>query len=311
MQKNEKSKKKTIEKLRMVLDKPFSRDLHPEDEKYLRALGKRLEESSKEIAIYVHRNSEEESGSLKPRVTIHRKEEKKSFAPPETKRVEPKEQEIEGQKESLYEDKSLYEVEKVKVDGPEFIEVKPKEITKKKEKIEKISAEETAEGLEGEKTNDIKHLESIDEELPEWEPVDVKKTEVKKLKEEKPESEEKLPSPISFKVLTKIKGIRRKLVKKIKKEDNEVAEKTDDIEESEGVDEWVSFHEDEIPEETKGYRHGDYTLYRKEIEVGVGKRTIHFFSKAEPDKGEPVELPDGFEVKVNKKTGVPYLRKKK
>ncbi len=33
MQENEKSKKKTIEKLRMILDNPYSEDLHIENEK--------------------------------------------------------------------------------------------------------------------------------------------------------------------------------------------------------------------------------------------------------------------------------------
>ena len=41
------------------------------------------------------------------------------------------------------------------------------------------------------------------------------------------------------------------------------------------------------------------------------KRTIHFFSKNKPDVGEPIQLPKGYEVKVNTKTGLPYLKKKK
>ena len=52
-------------------------------------------------------------------------------------------------------------------------------------------------------------------------------------------------------------------------------------------------------------------LYEKEIDLGRGKtRTIRFFSKDVPDDSIPTTLPEDYEVKINKKTGVPYLRKK-
>jgi hypothetical protein len=40
------------------------------------------------------------------------------------------------------------------------------------------------------------------------------------------------------------------------------------------------------------------------------KRVIHFFSKDEPEDSIPSSLPENYEVKINKKTGVPYIRKK-
>ena len=56
----------------------------------------------------------------------------------------------------------------------------------------------------------------------------------------------------------------------------------------------------------------EYTLYKKEIGKYKGKKTIiHFFSKEKPDIGYPVQLPDGYKIAVNKKTGIPYLKKKK
>ena len=138
---------------------------------------------------------------------------------------------------------------------------------------------------------------------------------------------------IPIKKLTKIKGIKRKTAKKIKKEINEIDskafdEKPKDVfskevlednsfieQDDEDLEEWESYSEDEIPQsqlkEIKGYKHKDYTLYKKEIMIGDKKRTVHFFSKGEPDEGEPIELPAGFKVKINKKTGVPYLKKKK
>ena len=87
--------------------------------------------------------------------------------------------------------------------------------------------------------------------------------------------------------------------------------------ETEELTEWESYDaEEEVTEiekqTTKTYKHGDYTLYKKEIKTSTGKvRTVHFFSKKKPDIGEAVSLPDGYKVLINKKTKLPYLRKKK
>jgi hypothetical protein len=129
-----------------------------------------------------------------------------------------------------------------------------------------------------------------------------------------------LLSVTPIKKLTKIKGIRKKIAKEIKKdvveflktpiEQKSVSFTTETTStksktEKEKNDEW------EI-RETEGYKHGEYTLFRKEIIVGFDKkRVIHFFSKSIPDDGEAIELPDGYEVRINKATGVPYLKKKK
>ena len=137
----------------------------------------------------------------------------------------------------------------------------------------------------------------------------------------------------TVKELTKIKGIKRKIAKQIKKEvekfsadkyAEEILPKEspkDSFERGENPfikeeEEWESFDEDKISDselrEIKGFRHGDYTLYAIEIDTKSGKkRTVRFFSKAEPEEGEPIELPKGYKVEKNKKTGVPYLKKKK
>jgi len=381
MQENEKSKKKTIEKLRMILDNPYSEDLHIENEKNLDTLRERLAKSNNGNFSYIHETFVSEDDSLKANVTVHKKE-KGNLAVPEFKQVEP---EVEKQKEDPFKDEELYEVEKVETYLPEFVEVKPEESAKE----EKTPAEEKPESMESEKADVIKSPKSINEELPEWEPVNAGETKVAEIKEEREKelSEwepisgeepewEKRKSQVAEKIkeeipvtkeeskidvfkdiesidektakllyksriisvdilretpideLTKIKGIRRKFAKKIKKEVGEAPKRIDrkdewhvvvdtpksDIKEKREVKH--SFHKDEVPEqkqkETKTYRYGDYTLYRKEIKVGPGKkRTIHFFSRAEPEDGGPVNLPEGYEVKVNKKTGVPYIRKKK
>jgi len=522
MQKNEKSKKKIIDRLRMVLDDGSGSNVHPDDEKYLKALKKRLGDSSKHV-VYTNKDykkdSESETGSLEPKVTIHlRDEDVVEF--PEIAMEEP-EKEIE--EETSHKDEELYEVEKVKVDSPEFIEVKPKEMTHAEEKDKLKKSEETKEkklpewepvSIEETKTEEPKE-ETFEEVLPqpveekeerssESEPMPVIEEEKKEavvedraeaaaefyeeeeefqLKEEpvleekyeekitefeednkievfsgitsinknmaillydngftsindvmdatlkdlmkikgmkrkvakkmKKEIEEKFknvslghndskktdefgesPVPVygeastsepvkedelffedekedyidgftkkdeetkafeginsidektakllyengitstdilnetPVKKLIKIKGIRRKIAKRMKKEVSEMPKKTDDIEdwtaadddfaidEFKGSDEseeaWESFSDGEMTEKQEGYKHEDYTLYEREVETESGKkRIVRFFSKAKPDEGDPIELPKGYEVKKNKKTGVPYLRKKK
>ena len=133
----------------------------------------------------------------------------------------------------------------------------------------------------------------------------------------------------TIKELIKIKGVKRKIAKQIKQEVNELDEKIDTsveepfergenpfIGEEEDEDQWESFDEDKISDskmkEIIGFRHKDYTLYEKEIKTESGKkRVVRFFSKADPGEGEPIELPKGYEVKENKKTSVPFLKKKK
>lgn len=62
---------------------------------------------------------------------------------------------------------------------------------------------------------------------------------------------------------------------------------------------------------TKPYRHGDYTLYCRDVTLKSGKSlTIHFFSKRKPKSGKPTPLPDGYIVGINERSKLPYLKKK-
>jgi Holliday junction resolvasome RuvABC DNA-binding subunit len=132
----------------------------------------------------------------------------------------------------------------------------------------------------------------------------------------------------TIKNLTKIKGIKRKIAKQIKKEIEELlsGEDTEEVKESidhvessfieEDNDQYDTFDKDNITEKqmkgVNGFMYGDYMLYEKEIDSKDGKkRTVRFFSKGEPEGGEPIELPKGYDVKEIKKTGLPYLKKKK
>jgi len=57
------------------------------------------------------------------------------------------------------------------------------------------------------------------------------------------------------------------------------------------------------------YKHGEYILHRIDVNFkAIGKRPMYFFSKKISDKGTPCDMPDGYEVIVNKRTGLPLLK---
>jgi hypothetical protein len=63
----------------------------------------------------------------------------------------------------------------------------------------------------------------------------------------------------------------------------------------------------EIPKE---YTYGLYTLYSELVLLKNGKnQIIYFFSKRKPKSGTPTTFPDGFQVEVSKRSGLPYLKK--
>jgi len=61
------------------------------------------------------------------------------------------------------------------------------------------------------------------------------------------------------------------------------------------------------------YLHKGWTLYTRDVKLKKGpKVTIYFFSKRKPKSGRPMnEMPVGYKVGENKRTGLPYLSKKK
>ena len=275
----------------------------------------------------IEKQPEKANTLLKPQVVIHRPEEKEL---PLFKEIE--KPITTEQKEEFPDEEMLYEVERVEVEEVKFLEVEPKEITKREDKISIFKK------IEGGK---IFGEPDVEEELSEWEPLEptVSESEIPKKEEEivqyeeipqiKEETKIKIFNEIksidkkiailiydngftsvdsiraaSLKDLTKIKGIKKGIAKKIKKEINELLEtkKSHDTKEAQSLKQ----------EDVQSFRHGEYALYRKEIETGAGEqRIVHFFSKTTPDEGKPVKLPPGYEVKVNKKTGIPYLKKSK
>lgn len=59
------------------------------------------------------------------------------------------------------------------------------------------------------------------------------------------------------------------------------------------------------------YNYEGWTLYTRNVSLKGGrKQTIYFFSKRSPKSGTPCDLPNGYAVGVNKRTSLPYLKKK-
>ena len=54
-----------------------------------------------------------------------------------------------------------------------------------------------------------------------------------------------------------------------------------------------------------------YTLYTREVKLKGGKKqTIYFFSARKPKSGKKTDMPPGYKVVENPRTGLPFLKKK-
>ena len=59
------------------------------------------------------------------------------------------------------------------------------------------------------------------------------------------------------------------------------------------------------------YSYGSWTLYKQNVALKYGRnQTIYFFTKWKPKRGTPCDLPGGYIVVVNERTGLPHLEKK-
>jgi len=57
------------------------------------------------------------------------------------------------------------------------------------------------------------------------------------------------------------------------------------------------------------FTYKDYKLYKIEVNFrGIGQRPMYFFSKKKPKRGILCDMPDGYEIFLNKKTGLPLLK---
>jgi len=336
------SDEEILEKIHEILDNTSSTSSDEKQDQYLSSLKKRI--NSNQSLHYSSRSQEITTDTnLKPRVVIRRKED---IETPEKKKKVVRIGEKESQTKIIpssgiqVSDESLFEVEHPSIeteDIPEFIEVKPEEnerefISKQEEPLTiKVSSEKEE-----------------DESLPKWHAVDedteqkrMEKPSTKKVK--KPSFLTRKQDKKVEHVERKKEGQKEKLSNQKEKKTSDIWEPLSS-EEKEGktsktkkdkheklantfseIDDTNTplspqkHNEEQNTEETKssssknqnqGFRYNGYHLYKKEINISdEDTRTIHFFAKEPPEKGELTALPSGYEVKINRRTGVPYIRK--
>lgn len=322
MQKNEKNIEKKIEKVRMILDDPSCTDAALKHDRHLSALQKRLKQSSFIQTSFPSKAADQ--GEFSPRVIVFSKERERHHQRKDIAEVEKVTEEI----EEVFKEEPLFVIEKKEIeDIPEFVEVKPQEKTLEKQPRRK----------------QFTFADEDLEKLPKWEPVSPEKLEDKRETHEKVTPQKKKESEVKTQTPEKIKTSvspdepeeKTQSTKKKKMSDASIWEP---IEEQKSEKEKQKTPLDSAPgkngrkekepkkvgtpEKKKGKSSGKkeaqichykgYTLYKKEIPITPDiKRTVHFFSKETPDEGVPISLPEGYEIKINKGTGVPFIRKKK
>ncbi len=130
--------------------------------------------------------------------------------------------------------------------------------------------------------------------------------------------------------LVQIRGMKRKLAKQIKKEIEQQIPETNTsefipitqkvtkkkekkkIEDSGECESSSSKEKTQHSSSLKICTYKEYTLYKRDIRKPDGQRsTIHFFTKSKSSKGHPSTLPEGYRIAINKKTGVPFVKKKR
>lgn len=332
---------KKMDQIRKILDNPYQ--ISTPNNKYESTLRARLLGQQR----YQPSSSQTQpiNDTLRPMVTIHHAPERKPIqsTPPIEKFEEEKEIPEEIPSETLYlENEDIFEIEpEVSEEIPVFIEVKQKErftetqTDKEMEEIDEESEEfknlpKWEPVIDSEKTQTM-----IKENIAKPETDITKKTQPKE-KEIKPAVEEfqEVPTasendekPMIWQTVDTSKEKKQKTKKKIfqKAKKDSSGKKTrqkskffksykkeiDDEDNSDAQQEKPAVKEEMKEPDKSSFSFKNYQLYQKEIDLGNGKkRTIRFFSKDIPDDAIPTTLPDNYEVKINKKTGVPYLRKK-
>lgn len=325
---DKKTKDKKMNHIRDIIDNPYG-SASSTDNKFEKALRERLKGTRPTYQKYYPSSSESQTTQLEPMVTIHH-EKQKEEVPSEKQESSPVTfQEVETIKEKedfIEDDEDIFEIERISPsDIPDFIEVKSIEQEKSLEpKKQNISQEEEKsdlaqlpkwelveeeerpvepvepikeftpvkeEEIESFEKDDTKIWETADEKVEKQEPIQTWEPIEKDSEKEKPKKHKKIFPKVRIKK-------RSEIFHSSEKESSEV---TTEIPQKE-----------EKQVESPPHKFRGYTLYKKEIDLGNdNKRIIHFFSKDKPDDSIESPLPEEYEVKINKKTGVPYIRKKR
>ncbi|MBS3748353.1 MAG: hypothetical protein KGY65_01870 [Candidatus Thermoplasmatota archaeon] len=330
------SDEELLEKIHQILDDSSAESEKKRHDRNLSSLERRLSHDHG-LRYSTRPSHQSDDKDLTPRVVIRKKQK-----PAHQKKTEGGKKVVEFKEEKEdnriipaddlhLSDNELFEVEKPSIRAeeiPEFIEVKPEQ----KEEIEEPIFKEQSYPEEEPLTITISsESETEEESLPQWEAVDESEEQEKKALVKKPLTERKKKS--FFKPQKEQNDKKESFAesekdsfKKIGKKSDEIWEPLDEKKEKSSFDsktkrvEKISkkqSEEKQVKNEKKtqsdspGFNYNDYTLFQKTIKINdKEKRTIHFFAKEPPETGVPAELPKDYEVKINRKTGVPYIRKK-
>lgn len=332
------SDKVLLEKIHQILDDPSLSTPEKNNDEYIDSLKRRL--STDHGPRFTSQKPQRESDmDLTPRVIIRKKQEskdhiidKKETVLDSTSELDKEDKELIPAADLTLSDEELFEVEKPLAeteDIPEFIEVTS---TIKEEKEQEVEEEPLTITISSE-------IEEEEDSLPQWEVV-----EEHKISDEPPQA---IHDDSSFsKEKKSFFKLRKKPKEKINKKRSSFEDQNTHVKQSFEKDSTIweplvekkdtsskdafksNVRSERVPlEETKesfstdtehkesaekpGFQYGDYTLYQKTITIADDdKRTIHFFARESPETGKPTMLPKDYEVKINRKTGVPYIRKK-
>jgi hypothetical protein len=204
--------------------------------------------------------------------------------------------------------KQLKEKEKLKQDK----KIK-KQIEKEKKRKQKLFLKQkrTQKNV-GDSQKDIPNIKSVDDSTKNYDATQIDSSEQKKDKKTFTKVDDSDGVDKKFEVFKETDKAKKDT--ELQQPDNDTnTSSSSDIFANDDLSEWESYAIDETEENkpiAPAYNYGEFLLYKKEVKTAMGKtKTVHFFSKNVPDVGKPVELPEGYEVKVNKKTGLPYLKK--
>jgi hypothetical protein len=303
------SESETIELIRKILDNP-NKSISDIDNKYINTLQRRLRNQPR-LHLQDSSIGQSEFSSLRPTVKIHKQGKDINLKVEQSKQILPiQNEELTLEGGFFKKDEDLFEIEHVSEgDIPAFIELESKDQLKIFEKTTNLSQSSKDQKQydtlpkwelveeDAQSQLDEKNMTETDEEIPEF------KDEVK--------GDTQIWESADHDLISDEKIIKKKPFFKKFTLEKKSFEEPDDKLKIQVIDLKSSIKKLQKTDTNKAFQFNGYTLYQKEMDLGNNKkRVIHFFSKNEPENSVPSPLPKDYDVKINKKTGVPYIRKK-